>query len=291
MRVLRLPLCFVALLLSAPGLPSAQIASALPNRDGSVKFAVIGDTGTGGREQYEIAARLTEALARFPFEFVLMLGDNMYGGESPADFVRKFERPYKPILDKGVKFYASLGNHDEPTQRFYKPFNMDGKRYYSFTEGDVEFFALDSTYMSPAQVDWLKDGLEGSNKKWKIPFMHHPIYSSGEKHGSEMDLRVLIEPLFLAHGVDVVFAGHEHFYERLKPQNGIFYIIEGGSAKLRSGNIRRNSPMTARGFDTDRSFILVEIAGDEMFFETISRRGQTVDSGSLPRREVGASTN
>ena len=299
----RVGVLLILLLTGGIGAPSAQtrgqtpppappqIGASLPNRDDSIKFAVIGDTGTGGREQYEVAARMTEGLARFPFKFVLMMGDNMYGGESPADFVRKFERPYKPMLDKGVKFYASLGNHDEPTQRFYKPFNMDGKRFYSFSEGDVEFFALDSTYMSPAQVDWLKGELEGSDKKWKIPFMHHPMYSSGEKHGSEMDLRQLLEPLFLQHGVDVVFAGHEHFYERLKPQNGIVYITEGGSAKLRSGNIRNNSALTAKGFDTDRSFMLVEIDGDQMFFETISRRGQIVDSGSLLRREVAAATN
>src|SRR6187200_358260 len=65
----------------------------LPAAKDSVKFAVIGDTGTGGRQQYQIAAKLAEARTRFPFEFVVMLGDNMYGGESPADFVKKFEAP------------------------------------------------------------------------------------------------------------------------------------------------------------------------------------------------------
>jgi hypothetical protein len=260
--------------------------SSLPNAKDSVKFAVIGDTGTGGSQQYEVARRLAESRARFPYELVLMMGDNMYGGETPSDFVKKFEQPYKPILDAGVKFFASLGNHDEPSQIFYKPFNMDGKRYYSVRKGDVEFFALDSTYMAPAQVDWLKESLQKSNAKWKIPYFHHPIYSSGEKHGSETDLRVLVEPLFVQHGVSVVFSGHEHFYERLKPQNGIYYITEGGSAKLREGNIRVGSAMTAKGFDTDNSFMLVEIVKDQMFFETISRRNQVVDSGVIPRREV-----
>jgi len=116
--------------------------------------------------------------------------------------------------------------------------------------------------------------------------MHHPIYSSGEKHGSEEDLRALIEPLFRDNGVDVVFAGHEHFYERVKPQKGIFYFTEGGSAKLREGNIRVGSAMTEKGFDTDNSFMLVEIDKDQMFFETISRTGKVIDSGIVPRREV-----
>jgi predicted phosphodiesterase len=261
-------------------------ASVLPLTRDSVKFAVIGDTGTGGRAQYDVARRMVEARSRFPFDFAIMLGDNLYGGENPSDFVDKFERPYKPLLDAGVKFYAALGNHDEPAQRFYKPFNMDGKRYYTFSKGDVEFYVLDSTYMSPAQVEWLQKELAGSKAKWKIAYMHHPLYSSGERHGSEIDLRVLIEPLFLKHGVDVVFAGHEHFYERLKPQKGIYYITQGGSAKLRRGNLRDNSALTAKGFDTDNSFIVVEIAGDQMFFEAISRTGQTVDSGAIARREV-----
>jgi len=261
-------------------------ASVLPLTRDSVKFAVIGDTGTGGRAQYDVARRMVEAHSRFPFDFAIMLGDNLYGAENPSDFVDKFERPYRPLLDAGVKFYAALGNHDEPAQRFYKPFNMDGKRYYTFSKGNVEFYVLDSTYMSPAQVEWLQKELAASNARWKIAYMHHPLYSSGERHGSEIDLRVLIEPLFLKHGVDVVFAGHDHFYERLKPQKGIYYITQGGSAKLRRGNIRDNSALTAKGFDTDNSFIVVEIAGDNMFFETISRTGQTVDSGSIARREV-----
>lgn len=266
--------------------PGQAPTATLPNAHGSVKFLVIGDSGTGDRAQNEVAARIVDAHARFPFTFAIMLGDNLYGSENPRDYERKFAVPYKPLLDSGVRFYASLGNHDEPSQRFYEPFNMGGKRYYTHRHGDVKFFVLDSTYFTPEQHDWLKKELESSNEKWKIAYMHHPIYSSGERHGSERDLQVLVEPLFLANGVDVVFAGHEHFYERLKPQNGIVYITQGGAAKLRRGNIRDNSPMTAKGFDTDRSFTLVEIHEDHLFFETISRPGQTIDSGVVTRREV-----
>jgi predicted phosphodiesterase len=260
--------------------------STLPKANDSTRFLVIGDSGTGGRQQYEVGQRIIEAHKHFAFDFAIMLGDNMYGSESASAFVNKFEKPYKPLLDAGVKFYASLGNHDEPSQRFYKPFNMDGKRYYTFRKDDVEFFVLDSTYMTPDQIKWLAGVLEKSDAKWKIPYFHHPIYSSGEKHGSELDLQVLVEPLFVQHGVDVVFSGHEHFYERLKPQKGIYYITQGGAAKLREGNIRTRSPMTEKGFDTDNSFTLIEIVKDQLYFETISRRGQIVDSGSFPRREV-----
>jgi hypothetical protein len=262
---------------------AAPSGATLPNEKGSVKFAVIGDTGTGGREQYEVARLLWDAHARFPYEFVLMMGDNMYGGQGPKDFVKKFETPYKPILDAGIKFYATLGNHDDPAQRYYKPFNMDGKRYYTFSKGDVQFFVLDSTYMSPAQLDWLKTELPASKAHWKIAYFHHPLYSSGKTHGSEVDLRTLVEPLFIQYGVNVVFAGHEHFYERVKPQNGIYYFTEGGSAKLREGNIRAGTGLTVKGFDTDNTFMLVEIAKDELYFETFSRQNKLIDSAALAR--------
>ena len=271
----------------APAAPT----SVLPNAKDSVKFLVIGDSGTGDSAQYQLAERMVQAYGRFKFEFAIMLGDNLYGSEDPSDYVDKFERPYKALLDADVKFYAALGNHDEPSQRFYEPFNMDGKRYYKFSKGDVDFFVLDSTYMAPEQVEWLKKELEGSDADWKIAYKHHPLYSSGERHGSEVDLRALIEPLFLQNGVDVVFAGHEHFYERLKPQKGIYYITQGAAAKLRRGNIRENSPMTAKGFDTQRSGSLVEIEGDQMYFETISRAGTVVDSGVIPRRETATTAS
>jgi predicted phosphodiesterase len=262
--------------------------STLPKDDDSVKFLVMGDTGTGDSNQYQVAQRIAEAHKTFPFEFGIMLGDNLYGSEGPSAYLNKFEKPYKPLLDAGVQFYASLGNHDEPAQRFYEPFNMDGKRFYKYSKDGVDFFVLDSTYMTPQQIDWLKTELERSDAKWKIAYFHHPIYSSGERHGAEVDLQMLIEPLFVQHGVDVVFAGHEHFYERIKPQKGIVYITQGGGAKLRRGNLRDNSAITAKGFDTDRSFTLIEIVDDQMFFETISRTGLVVDSGSLPRREVAS---
>ena len=252
-----------------------------PRAEKSLRFAVIGDSGTGDRPQYQVGERLTESRSVFPFEFVLMLGDNIYGSERPDDFVKKFERPYKALLDEKVLFYASLGNHDDPNQRFYKPFNMDGKRFYTFEKDDVRFFALDSNYMDQSQLEWVEKELSGSKNTWKIAFFHHPLYSSGARHGSEVDLRELLEPLFLKYGVSVVFSGHEHFYERLKPQNGITYITNGGAAKLREGNIRVGSEMTAKGFDTDRSYMLVEIDDKTMHFQALSRTGELVDSGSV----------
>jgi D-alanyl-D-alanine dipeptidase len=255
----------------------------LPNKKDSFHFAILGDTGTGGREQHEIAAQLMRYRQVFPFETVILLGDNMYGGEGTRDFERKFEEPYKLLLNAGVKFYASLGNHDTPNQRFYKHFNMGGERYYTFKpRAGIRFFALDSTYMGKEQLAWLDKELAASGSDWKICFFHHPLYSSGKRHGPDAEMRQVLEPIMVKHNVSVVFAGHEHFYERIKPQKGIYHFIVGSSAKLRKGNIQR-SDLTAHGFDTDNAFMLAEIDGDTMHFQAISRKGATVDSGSLVR--------
>jgi len=268
---------------AAPPVMSAATEVQPPGGKDSIKFLVVGDSGTGDRAQYEVADQMWKAHAVFPYEFAIMVGDNLYGSERPQDFAKKFEIPYKPMLDANIPFYAALGNHDDPNQRFYKPFNMGGQRFYTFQKKDVRFFALDSNYMDKDQQKWLEDELKKSNSKWKIPYFHHPLYSSGGTHGSEVDLRTIIEPLFISSGVEVVFAGHEHFYERIKPQHGIYYFTAGGSAKLREGDLRGSSAMTAKGFDTEQSFMVVEIDGDVLRFQTISRHGKRVDSGEIRR--------
>ena len=272
----------------APVPDNAQAMSAssdvqAPVGKDSVKFLVIGDSGTGDRAQTETGAQMWAAHSVFPFEFAIMLGDNIYGSERAQDFVSKFERPYKPILDANIPFYAALGNHDDPNQRFYKNFGMGGKRFYTYTKKDVRFFALDSNYMDKDQQRWLEEELSKSNAKWKIAYFHHPLYSSGAAHGSEVDLRSIVEPLFIKYNLNVAIAGHEHFYERVKPQKGIYYFTAGGSAKLRGGDIMSNTGLTEKGFDSDQSFVLMEIDGDVLRFQTISRRGKRVDAGEIRR--------
>jgi len=186
-----------------------------------------------------------------------------------------------------VKFYASLGNHDSREQRFYKNFNMDGKLYYSFKapKQDVRFFALESTYMDPDQVKWINGELQKSSEKWKVVFFHHPLYSSGKTHGSQINLRQVLEPLFIRYGVSLVLNGHDHIYERIKPQNGIQYFVEGASGQLRDGDIRRGTGLTAFGDDRQQSFMLMEIDGDRLTFNTIGLQGTVIDSGSFERRK------
>ena len=282
MRTRRQLLITIALVALAAGTGAQDLR--LPLATDSVRLLVIGDSGTGDSAQIEVGKQMAAYRVKFPFTFAIMLGDNLYGSERPQDYARKFERPYQALLDAKVEFHAALGNHDDPNQRFYKPFNLGGERYRTFRKGNVRFFVLDTNYLDPEQLKWLEKELEASGSDWKIPYFHHPLYTAATR-GPVLEARAALEPLFEKYGVDVVFTGHEHVYERIHPQKGIYYFVAGGSAKLRAGDIRR-SPLTAVGFDRDRTFMLVEIAGDALHFQTISRTGATVDSGVIRRREV-----
>ena len=271
-----------------PAGANAPLMLTLPNRDDSIRFMVVGDTGTGSRQQHELARLMVRYRQVFPFEFALLVGDNMYGSEKAADYKKKFEDVYRPLLDQRVKFYASLGNHDESNQRFYEHFNMNGEEYYNFKKGPVSFYALNSNYMDKKQLKWLEEKLASDTSRWKVAFFHHPPYSSGKKHGSSTGLRDVVEPLFVRYGVNVVFAGHEHFYERIKPQKGVHYFISGAGGKLREGDVKKGSPMTEKAYDADMSFMLVEVAGDEMHFQVVTRTGETVDSGVITHQRKKA---
>jgi predicted MPP superfamily phosphohydrolase len=270
---------------SPPQSAAAVSPLPLPNRPDSVKLVAFGDMGTGDRPQYEVAAQMAAVHQRFPFDLVLMLGDNLYGSQEPADFVKKFEEPYKPLLDAGVHFYATLGNHDHQSNRFYKPFNMDGQRYYTFVKKDVRFFVLDSDYLDPPQRTWIENALKSATEPWKVCFFHHPLYSDGKTHGSSVDLRVILEPLFVKYGVNVVFSGHDHIYERIKPQKGIYYFVSGSGGQLRKGDTRP-SAMADTWFDQDQSFMLVELTDADLSFATLTRTGLIVDSGVIHRQHV-----
>jgi hypothetical protein len=272
----------------APAAPAAApIPLTMPNQEDGLKFGVMGDFGTGKREQFLLGDQMARVHGQFPFELMITVGDNLYGGSKPADFVKKFEMPYKALLSGGVKFYASLGNHDPRTQAAYSLFNMDGRTYYTFKapKQDVRFFALESSYLDPAQLQWLERELQNSREDWKIPYFHHPLYSSGDRHGSDLTKRKVLEPLFQKYGVSVVFSGHDHVYERVKPQNGIVYFVVGSSGQLRKGNLDKNTGFTAVANATEQAFLVAEISGDQLHFNAVSRTGKVIDSGVIERRK------
>ena len=249
----------------------------------SVRFAVIGDMGTGQAPQYDVARQMLKTHGTHPFELVLMMGDNLYGTQRPRDFVDKFEIPYGPLLRMGIPFYAALGNHDEPDNRNYPKFNMSGQRFYSVARGNARFFFLDSNFLDAPQLQWFEGALRDAVEEWKIVVFQHPLYSDGDRHGPSVSLRVALEPLLVRYGVDIVFSGHEHIYERIKPQKGIVYFIVGSSGQLRKGGVTPTA-ITAASFAEDQAFLIASIEGRDMSFQAITRTGLVVDSGVLHER-------
>ncbi len=254
-----------------------------------LRFAVLGDWGSGYKEETELAKKMFETYQQKPFEFILTVGDNIYPNGHAKYFAPKFEKPFEDLIKAKVPFYATLGNHDveegREAQINYPLFNMNGENYYKLSKGNglVDFFMLDSTDFDYEQQSWLEQSLKDSTAHWKIALFHHPLYSSGLKHGSQDKIKQIAEPIFVRHGVKVVFSGHDHFYERMHLQKGIQYFVTGGGGKLRKGGLDMKSSMRAASYDVDNHFMIVEIDETETLFKAISRKGQIADEGAIKK--------
>lgn len=349
-------LALLLLVVAASGIPSLPAAT-LQEDAAVVRFAVIGDSGTGKKDQYGIGRQMARWHERLPFSTVLMLGDNIYGGPfgwgggHRKDFLKKFDKPYAELLERGVWFRASLGNHDtkkDSGQHLIADrdrFHIEGENgYYSFTLGQwdsctdadrnvcatkegenlaplVEFFALNTVRFDrgrndPGQLAWLEQALQNSRARWRIVYGHHPMYSTGKKHGADKRLRGLVEPILLGQKpstagakapeglvaenvaaeaatpkertaasdrprVQVVLGGHDHIYQRFHPQRGIVYFVDGSSGKLRRGNARPD-PQVAAVEDQLPVFMLWEATAAELRFRAINIRGEAFDCGRIP---------
>ncbi len=263
----------------APPAPGTASPLAVPQIRGGTVFALFGDMGSGDQPQQAVAkAMLTYFNTAHRFSFVLMLGDNLYDD----DYTNEFSIPYKPLTDLGVKFYATLGNHDRDLEIHFKPFNMGDQDRYTFDQGNARFAALNSNHPGdPLQIKWLDTAFDGADTKWRICFFHHPLYSSGE-HASESRevIRPALEDALVRNRVNVVFSGHEHLYERIEPQRGIQYFVSGGGGR----NLYHYHPseFDAVGVSVHH-FMVAEIDGDRMFFEAITQQQKLLDCGILYR--------
>jgi predicted MPP superfamily phosphohydrolase len=266
--------------------PSSIFCSPVKDK---LRFAVIGDWGTGDSDQVGIARQMFSAHQHSPLDFVISAGDNIYPNGSGRYFAKHFEAPFASLLKDRINFYTVLGNHDVDAGRQdqcqYPLFNMGGAPYYKLERSDglTEFFMLDSNDFDQRQAAWLENSLRDSKAKWKIPVFHHPIYSSGKTHGSSVSLRKQLEPLFTRYGVNVALSGHDHIYERTKPQHGVQYFVSGAGGKVRRGNVDRGSGLSATSFDDDNHFMVFEIEDSQARFQAISGTGVVVDSGSFTR--------
>lgn len=209
--------------------------------DKELTFSVIGDSGTGGSDQAAVA-RLLESMKP---NLLLITGDVVYPDGGYDSYDPNFYAPYKDLI-KTTPIFPVLGNHDVKTEdgkpyleNFRLPRNnpQDTERYYSFDAGNAHFTALDSELYHgdngatpEEQKAWLKEDLASTNKPWKFVYLHRPPYSSS-RHGSDEKIRQDLQPLFDRYGVNIVFSGHDHDYERTVPIHGVTYVVSGGGGK------------------------------------------------------------
>jgi hypothetical protein len=257
----------------------------MPGGRGTIVFALVGDSGSGDIAQQTVAqAMLSYFTSAHHFPFVLMLGDNLYDD----DYTGEFTKPYTPLLDRGVKFYAAIGNHDRDLEIHFKPFNMQDRDSYTFDQGNARFVALNSNHPAdPAQIKWLDTVFADAGNKWRICFFHHPLYSSGLHASESRDvIRPALEPALVRNHVDVVFSGHDHLYERVKPQQGIRYFVSGGGG--RSLYDFNRSSFDEVGI-SEHHFMVVQLGGDRLLYEAITPAQKLLDCGILFRTPDSAS--
>jgi 3',5'-cyclic AMP phosphodiesterase CpdA len=260
-----------------------------------VRFAAIGDNGSGGRQAMAVAGRMVETYKEHPFGLVAHLGDICYYGNFEDRYEDVFREPMGPLLDADVGFELAIGNHDEALrhsdegiEEIEAELRLLGtpSRYYTTTHGPVDFFYLDSSVPgvfgpeSSTQWEWLDDTLAASTNQWKVAALHHPLYSSG-RHGSTVGARERLEPILRRHHVDLVLAGHDHDYERTHPQDGITYVVSGAGCKTTSVGRSRFTAAAA----SILQFLLVDVEGDRLTASCVAVDGAIVDRFELRARE------
>jgi len=279
----------------ADGVPLAfDSAFRTDDPDRPFTFLVVGDSGTVGAHQSAVRDRMLST----PADLLLHTGDMVYPDGAAEDFDPKFFWPYRDLM-RHLVFWPCLGNHDYDTDKggpwraaFYTPANnpAGSENYYSFDFGNAHFVVLNSngnTAPGGPQYTFLDHDLAESTAAWKFVAFHHTIYSSGH-HGSRIDIRNNLVPLFDQHGVDVVLMGHDHDYERTLPLRGDQVVEPGaGTVYVTTGGGGGES----RPFETENTFTAykevgfhytrVAVNGSTLLLQMIREDGAVRDSMTL----------
>lgn len=218
-----------------PAPTPAPTPTPVPDVSDGVRFAAVGDIGQGNAVERRVGDRIAAIHRDDPLDALLLLGDLVYPDGAGERWESRFGEPWRAVLDAEVPLRAALGNHDVQTRDgadMMERFSMPG-RYYSFREGPVAFFALDSNRLDDEQLEWLDAELDATDAPWRVLFLHEPPYSSSPYHGSSLRARRALEPLIKRHDVQLVLAAHDHNYERTRPIDGTVYVVAGTGCCLR----------------------------------------------------------
>ncbi len=266
-----------------------------PERGRPIDFLVVGDSGDGGSDQQAVL----DQMVTVPFDLIVHVGDMAYDSGTLQQFEGKVFDMYSELL-KHFPIFPASGNHEYETADaepfrdvFVLPRNGGAggiERWYSYDWGDIHFVVLDTERISDAQAAWLDQDLAATDRPWKIVYMHRPPYSSGD-HKSHLPTRKAFSPIFEKHGVQLVLAGHDHHYERMKPQNGVHYVISGGGGR----GTRGVTPQEFTAFSEQvLNFLQVRVEGHALVMHAIDATGQEFDSlrieNPAPERSAVAPT-
>jgi hypothetical protein len=258
-----------------------------------IRFAVIGDYGSGKEAESDVAALVKS----WNPEIIITTGDNNYpdGKWATIDrnigqFFHEFIAPYQGNYGDGAqenRFFPSLGNHDwhiPGAAAYMEYFTLPGnERYYDLIWGPVHFFALDSDSREPdgvgrssQQATWFQSRIAASTSPWKIVFFHHAPYSSG-MHGP-VDW---MQWPYAEWGADIVLAGHDHTYERIL-RDGIVYFVNGLGGKSRYDFYGEIEGSQVR-YNDDYGAMLVEADEDMVLLKFINRKNEVIDTYRLDK--------
>jgi hypothetical protein len=284
---------------------SSFITAPAPDSTTGFTFAVLGDSGTGGPEQFRVAGELEAMQPRV----VLHAGDLVYPSGSAALYGPNFFTPYRNLLTQACIFPVA-GDHDlieeggQPYfDRFFPPEGRSGSElYYSFDYGQVHFVMLDTVPFerggpdAPRQIkamsEWLDADLDRTDRPWKVAVMHHPPYSSGVKHGSYMDVRAALSPILERHGVTLAFSGDDHDYERSYPVRefedagpGVTYIVSGGGGAV----IRAVGASDFTAFSQSKHHaVRVNVSAQSLSLDAVDQHGVVFDTHEVPLNDTAS---
>jgi predicted phosphodiesterase len=189
-----------------------------------------------------------------------------------------------------VPLYPVLGNHDKNGRPYFDLFDLpsDHEQWYAFTYGSVRFIALNTSASfgtESSQYAWLVEELqseETTSAAWQIVFFHHPVFSSGVEYFAAGDMEELFPPLFEQYGVDIVFSGHEHNYERSE-KNGVIYVVTGGGGAPLYGHAEdplAQNPYSLVRF-TDYHHCVLDITPEQIIYTVLDNDGTVRDEFTL----------
>lgn len=256
---------------SSTSAPSPRTATA-----NILRFAVIGDWGSGSSAEYAVARRMCAWRSWHPFGLVVTTGDNIYPDGSPAYFQQKFFDPFDCLLDAGVQFRSSLGNHDVMTlngvpELNTPAFGMKGRNYVIRNSG-VRLVIADSNALDRA---WLSNALTTEpGDRWTVAAFHHPVFSPGVEHGSTEGYRPSLPRLFRRKGIDLVVNGHDHLYAATKELRRIRYVVTGGGGASVYGCSNR---WFVRKCRERNHFLYVVARSNELVVTAVSSSGKVFD--------------